>query len=334
MSFDLKRQALLKRISNLQPSGFEQLAMDIYAFQAKHCSVYRDFHVYLDIDPTSVSNLSEIPFLPIQAFKSHKVQTGQWESQRRFESSGTTGQISSKHYVRSLSHYLVNATLGFESFYGDLSQWNVLALLPSYLERGNSSLVCMVQEFIEQSESPLSGFFLNDFENLLKHLEACKDSGKKTLLIGVTYALLDFVENHPVSNVPGLVVMETGGMKGRRKEITRKEVHSRLVEAFTVDTVHSEYGMTELLSQAYSKGKGIFYPSATMAVMTADVYDPLDLHFSGKRGVLQIIDLANIDTCSFIATEDLGFVFENGAFEVIGRLDASEMRGCNLMVEG
>lgn len=334
MSFELKRQALFKRLSNLRPSGFETLAMDIYAFQARHCAAYRAFHEYLDINPAGVSNLYDIPFLPIQTFKTHKVQTGKWEFQRRFESSGTTGQTSSKHFVRSLSHYLLNATDGFESFYGELSQWNVLALLPSYLERGNSSLVCMVQEFIEQSESPLSGFFLHDFENLLKHLAACKDSGKNTLLIGVTYALLDFIETHPVPKVPRLVVMETGGMKGKRKEITRREVHARLKKAFGIPNIHSEYGMTELLSQAYSKGNGVFYPSKTMGLLTADVYDPFELHFSGHRGVLQLIDLANIDTCSFIATEDLGIVFENGAFEVIGRLDASEMRGCNLMVEG
>ncbi|MCB0663314.1 MAG: acyl transferase [Saprospiraceae bacterium] len=334
MSFELKRQALLKRIYQLSNSSFEQLAMDVYAFQAEHCAAYRDFHRYLGINPAGISNLYEIPFLPIQAFKSHTVQTGHWESQRRFESSGTTGQTSSKHYIRSLSHYLINTIRGFESFYGELAQWNILALLPSYLERGNSSLVCMVEEFIEQSESPLSGFFLHDHENLLKHLEACKDSGKPTLLMGVTYALLDFAESHYVPEVPGLVVMETGGMKGRRREITRKEVHQKLKEVFKVDKIHSEYGMTEMLSQAYSKGKGIFYPTKTMAVLTADVYDPLEIHFSGRRGVLQVVDLANLDTCSFIATEDLGFVFENGAFEVIGRLDASEMRGCNLMVEG
>ncbi|MEZ4951209.1 MAG: acyl transferase [Saprospiraceae bacterium] len=333
MSFDLKRQSLLQRIANVRNKDFERLALEVYRFQATYNDTYREFHDYLGVNAAKVSYLTEIPFLPIQLFKTNTIQTGNWGAQVIFESSGTTGAIPSKHHIRDLSWYLVNATRGFESFYGDVADWNILALLPSYLERGSSSLVCMVDEFIHQSHSEDSGFFLNDYEDLFKKLVKAGEEGVPTLLIGVTYALLDMAEQYELPKFKNLMVMETGGMKGRRKEITRTEMHEILAAAFGKENIHSEYGMTELLSQAYSRGKGIFTPCKTMLVMTADVYDPLQVTFSNKRGVLQVIDLANLDTCSFIATEDLGFVHDNGDFEVIGRLDSSELRGCNLMVE-
>lgn len=272
------------------------------------------------------------PFLPVPFFKSHEIKTGDWSAETWFESSGTTGQTSSVHLVRDLNWYLTNAERGFSGFYGHPRKWCILGLLPNYLERGHSSLVAMVNYMTELSEHPESGFFLNDFERLRDTLIRCRKEGVSVLLLGVTYALLDFAERYPM-NLQGVTVMETGGMKGRRKEMTRTEVHQVLMEAFGVDCIHSEYGMTELFSQAYARGGTIFAPANTMKVVATEINDPFCTVTPGKTGVLNIIDLANLDTVSFIQTEDIGRVHPDGSFEVLGRLDAAELRGCNLMVE-
>lgn len=272
------------------------------------------------------------PFLPISFFKSQKVQSGNWNAETIFTSSGTTGQRSSQHLVRSLDLYLENARRGFEHFFGDPGEWAILALLPSYLERGGSSLVAMVDHFIRLSQHPASGFFLNDFDKLAYALRTCQSKSNKTLLLGVSFALLDFAEQHPM-NLHGVTVMETGGMKGRRREMTRSALHETLRAAFGVDRICSEYGMTELFSQAYALGGERFMPAPTMRVQTTELNDPFCLLPPGKTGLLNIVDLANLDTCSFVRTEDLGRVYADGSFEVIGRADDAELRGCNLMVE-
>ncbi len=272
------------------------------------------------------------PFLPVSFFKSHEIRSGNWSAETWFESSGTTGQTSSIHLVRDLNWYLTNAERGFSGFYGHSREWCILGLLPSYLERGHSSLVAMVNYMTELSVYPESGFFLDDFERLRDTLVRCQNAGVPVLLLGVTYALLDFAERYPM-NLQGVTIMETGGMKGRRKEMTRTEVHQVLMEAFGVDCIHSEYGMTELFSQAYARGGTIFAPSDTMKVVATEINDPFCAVNPGKTGVLNIIDLANLDTVSFIQTEDIGRVHPDGTFEVLGRLDTAELRGCNLMVE-
>jgi hypothetical protein len=240
--------------------------------------------------------------------------------------------VPSQHLVRELDTYLQNTKKGFEFFYGDPDDWCVLALLPSYLERGGSSLVAMADFFIRNSRHPESGFFLHDFQRLQSTLKRCIERGRKTLLLGVSYALLDFAEVFPM-DLSSITVMETGGMKGRRQEMTRSELHQTLKAAFSCETIHSEYGMTELFSQAYARGGERFTPAPTLRVLTTEANDPFCPAAPGRSGVLNMLDLANIDTCSFIATEDLGRVFADGTFEVIGRLDTAELRGCNLMVE-
>jgi phenylacetate-coenzyme A ligase PaaK-like adenylate-forming protein len=273
------------------------------------------------------------PCLPIQFFKSQSIQTGQWQPEAVFTSSGTTGQQTSRHLVRSLDAYLNNAVSGFESFYGQAEDWVVLALLPSYLEREGSSLVAMAERLISLSKYQESGFFLHDFDTLKEILLACKRNQHKILLLGVSFALLDFAAHTPL-DLSGITIMETGGMKGRRKELTREELHQQLKEAFGVSVVHSEYGMTELFSQAYAtSGDMLFRPAKTMRVFATEINDPFGLAAHGKTGVLNVVDLANLDTCSFIQTEDLGRVHADGSFEILGRLDAAELRGCNLMVE-
>jgi hypothetical protein len=280
----------------------------------------------------SVRSLSDIPFIPIQFFKKHQIRSGDWLPQTTFLSSSTSGQTPSQHLVRDLDFYLDNTRRGFSQFYSDPSEWCTLALLPSYLERGGSSLVAMADYFIRLSKYPESGFFLHDLAQLNETLSICQSKGYKTLLLGVSFALLDFAEQFPM-DLSGITIMETGGMKGRRKELTRAELHETLKAAFGVESVHAEYGMTELFSQAYALGGNIFQPTSTIQVITTEINDPFCQAAPGRSGVLNIVDLANLDTCSFIQTEDVGKVYENGSFEVLGRLDVAEMRGCNLMVE-
>ena len=310
---------------------FNEIALKIFKHQFENNKVYRSFCDLLYKHPSAVNKIEDIPFLPIQFFKSHKVISSSEEIQVTFTSSGTTGQQTSKHLVTDLSIYQESFTKSFEHFYGKNEDYVVLALLPSYLEREGSSLIYMVDSMIKSSKSSESGFYLSNLAVLKKTLQSLESQKQKTLLIGVSFALLDFVEHYNMQ-LSGTVVMETGGMKGRRKELIRSELHNKLKAGFGVDNIHSEYGMTELLSQAYSKGDGIFETPPWMKVLTRDPEDALSIQKQGKTGGINIIDLANFNSCSFIATQDLGKVYANGGFEVLGRFDESDIRGCNLMV--
>jgi phenylacetate-coenzyme A ligase PaaK-like adenylate-forming protein len=330
--FETQRQELLRRIRNVDASGFSALALEVFRFQALHNPIYKRWIRLLGCRPDEIQHPWQIPFLPIRLFKGHAVQTGNWEPELRFSSSGTTGEQTSWHAVRSANWYRENARRGFQHFFGNPDEYCWLALLPSYLERSGSSLVFMVEDFIEQSRFPQSGFFLYDTDKLLEVLHRNSTQGIPTMLIGVSFALLDLAEQHPLP-LPGIELMETGGMKGRRRELTRQELHQTLQSAFELPRICSEYGMTELLSQAYSTGSGHFRPAPTMQAALREINDPLSPQTGfGKTGVLNIIDLANIDSCAFIATDDLGRLHPDGSFEVLGRLDYSDLRGCNLMV--
>lgn len=330
------RAELLSKLAEVEPDTFEALALQVFRYQAVHNALYARFLSLLGRVPEQIASVSEIPFLPVGLFKNHVIRTGDWAAQTEFSSSRTTGQTPSRHLVRDTGFYLENTRRGFARFYGEPSEWCVLALLPSYLERTGSSLVAMADYFIRLSKHPQSGFFLNNYDDLRKALEQCLENNTPTLLLGVSFALLDFAEHSPMP-LPGVTIMETGGMKGRRKEMTRQELHAVLGEAFGVSGIHSEYGMTELFSQAYSVPRPgaspVFAPADTLRAIAKDVYDPLSTVASGRSGVLNFVDLANVDTCSFVATEDVGRVYADGTFEVLGRLDAAELRGCNLMVE-
>ena len=319
-------------IFNIQTeTEFENLAIQIFKFQFENNRVYRSFCDLLYIHPSDVKSLKDIPFLPIQFFKSHSVLSSKESVQTTFTSSGTTGSNTSKHLVTNLEIYEQSFKKGFEHFYGAIEDYVVLALLPSYLERSGSSLIYMVDAFIKQSNRTESGFYLNNLSELKDRLTTVDSQGKKVLLIGVSFALLDLVEAHQFQ-LKNTIIMETGGMKGRRKELVRDELHAILKQGFGVDAIHSEYGMTELLSQAYSKGNGIFNCPNWMRIVTRDTEDALTLQPTGKAGGINVIDLANINSCSFIATQDLGRVYQNNSFEIIGRFDTSDIRGCNLMV--
>ncbi|MBD0777078.1 acyl transferase [Maribacter sp. ANRC-HE7] len=310
---------------------FESMALDVFRFQLRNNSVYKEFCHYLDKTESNVKELKQIPFLPIDFFKSKKVVATKDQEQIVFSSSGTTGQVTSKHYVTQLKLYEQSFTKGFDHFYGDVSQYCILALLPSYLERNGSSLIYMVNDLIEKSNHADSGFYLNEIDALVETLTKLDNQGVKTLLIGVSFALLDVVEEHTLQ-LNNTVVMETGGMKGRRKELIREELHDVLKKGFGVSEIHSEYGMTELLSQAYSKGNGVFKTPPWMKILIRDTEDPLSYLPDGKTGGINVIDLANINSCSFIATQDLGKKSKNRSFEILGRFDHSDIRGCNLMV--
>lgn len=327
-----KRAELLPLLANLDNRRFDELALAVFHYQATHNPLYTQYLTLLKRHPAHLPPSTLYPTLPIQFFKTKEVKTGSWAPQTVFTSSATTGQTPSRHLVRDAQFYLENTRRGFSQWYGDPSEWRVLALLPSYLEREGSSLVAMADYFIQLSKHPESGFFLHDLERLRDVLAICRANRYKTLLLGVSFALLDFAERYPM-NLSGITIMETGGMKGRRREMTRSELHETLREAFHVDAIHSEYGMTELFSQAYTLGGLLFAPAATMRVFATEINDPFCVMPPGRTGVLNIIDLANLDTCSFIQTEDVGKVYADGRFEVLGRLDAAEMRGCNLMVE-
>ncbi|WP_436832171.1 acyl transferase [Parapedobacter sp. DT-150] len=306
--------------------------MAVFHHQARSCRVYAEYLSALNIKPEDILRSEDIPFLPIEFFKSHIVITGIQEPQIVFSSSGTTGTTSSKHYVADLTVYERSFRIGFEQFYGRPDELTVLALLPAYAERTGSSLIYMVDDLIRQSGHPLSGYFLYNHDELYDALQQLNAQGAKTLLIGVTFALLDFVENHRME-FPQLIVMETGGMKGRRREMIREEVHERLCGGFGVPHIHSEYGMTELLSQAYSSGNGLFRCPPWMNVYIRDTNDPFSSLPLGRTGAINVVDLANIHSCSFIATQDLGKLHPDGRFEVLGRFDQSDIRGCNLLVQ-
>lgn len=305
----------------------------MFRHQVERNPVYREFCDLLNVSPRDVSRIEEIPFLPISLFKSHDVILESLSPEIVFSSSGTTGAITSKHLVSDITVYETSFRRAFSQFYGNVEDYAVLALLPSYLERGGSSLVYMVNDLIEASDNPDSGFYLDDLDGLAEKLITLDQNGQNVLLIGVTYALLDLIENRKF-RLENTVIMETGGMKGRRREIIRPELHKILCEGFGVSSIHSEYGMTELLSQAYSTGDGIFECPPWMDILIRDPEDALTLLPEGKTGGVNVIDLANINSCSFIATQDLGKKNPNGSFEVLGRFDNSDIRGCNLMYLG
>jgi phenylacetate-coenzyme A ligase PaaK-like adenylate-forming protein len=313
--------------------SFERNALEIFKYQVENNPVYKDFTEQLHTDNENVRSLHKIPFLPIEFFKNHKIISGEKVPSLVFESSGTTGLTVSHHYIADKSLYIESFSKAFSFFYGDPADYFIAALLPSYIERKGSSLVYMMNNLIEKSRFPASGFYRENVRELIDNINLAKTENQKILLIGVTYALLELAESSS-PDLSGIIVMETGGMKGRRKEVTREELHSKLRAAFNVKVIHSEYGMTELLSQAYSKGNGIFYTPPWMKILIRDPLDPQAIISEpGITGGINIIDLANIDSCSFIATADLGKLSGDGSFEVLGRFDTSDIRGCNLMIQ-
>jgi len=314
---------------------FEKIALKVFRYQYENNIVYQEFCNFLKTDVQKVKSLEQIPFLPIQFFKSHKVVTIDPETsgpiQKTFTSSGTTGMITSNHFVTDITLYEESYRKGFSQFYGNTQDYVVLALLPSYLEREGSSLIYMVEDLIQMTDNPESGFFLYNHQELIEKLIRLDNSGQNVILIGVTYALLDLIESEKLQ-LKHTIIMETGGMKGKRKEMIREELHEQLCQGFGVTAIHSEYGMTELLSQAYSLGNGVFECPSWMQILIRDTEDALTYVPLGKSGGINVIDLANINSCSFIATQDLGKKNPNTSFEVLGRFDNSDIRGCNLMV--
>ncbi|MDM1367582.1 acyl transferase [Myroides marinus] len=310
---------------------FHKVAMKVFRLQYEHNPVYQQFCNLLNKTPEQVKTLTDVPFLPIEFFKSRDVLSSTDPIQITFTSSGTTGMITSKHHVTDLAYYEYSFRSAFSHFYGNIEDYVVLALLPAYLEREGSSLIYMVEDLIEGSNQPESGFYLHNYEELAKMLVDLDKQGRNVLLIGVTYALLDMIEMQKF-NLSNTIIMETGGMKGRRKEMIREELHQVLCNGFGVSKIHSEYGMTELLSQGYSFGDGVFECPPWMDILTRDPEDALSYVEEGKTGGVNVIDLANINSCSFIATQDLGKKYNDGSFEILGRFDHSDIRGCNLMV--
>jgi hypothetical protein len=355
------------KVFRTQPGQFEALALEVFRFQAANNPVYKEFLVALGIQPAAVKTIEQLPFLPIGFFKTHEIKTGDFSPVTVFESSGTTATIPSRHFIKDITIYEESFGKGFEQFYGSARGTCIIGLLPSYLERKYSSLIYMVEKLIHQSEHPQSGFYLDEWDKLTAVLKELEKRGQKTLLIGVSFALLDFAEKYSseISREPlnNIIIMETGGMKGRREEITRDQLHEVLKNAFGVGKIHSEYGMTELLSQAYSKGDGIFQCPPWMKVFLREEDDPFTIQHpvlsiehpvssiqqpvssiqqpvssiqqpatSSATGLINIIDLANIYSCSFIATDDVGKLYPDGSFEVLGRMDGSDLRGCSLML--
>jgi hypothetical protein len=312
--------------------AFNDLALKIFRFQYKTNSIYREFSDLLGVEATKIDNYLRIPFLPISFFRDHRIISGDKpEYDKIFTSSRTTGVAPSRHFIKDLKLYEESFTRSFRLFYGEPEKYRFLALLPGYLERQGSSLVYMLDYLIRLTERNGSGFFLHNMETLEKELLEKRDDSIRTILFGASFALLDFAEKLP-ANIREVTVMETGGMKGRRKEMVREELHDILCSKLGVKRIHSEYSMTELLSQAYSSGQGIFRAPPWMKILIRDVNDPLQFISAGQTGGISIIDLANVYSCSFIATQDLGKLHEEGSFEVLGRFDDSDVRGCNLMV--
>ena len=314
-------------IQNFQE--FNEVALKVFRFQAENNGVYANFLRFLNLNPNEIHSVEKIPFLPIRFFKSHEIISGNQKPEKIFTSSGTTGSQTSQHFVTDLSFYRESLVHSFHHFYGEFKDYTIFALLPSYLEREGSSLIDMVEFWLEKSGS--GGFYLYNHDALFKDLIQNEKEGKKAILIGVSFALLDFVENYQLE-LKNTMVMETGGMKGRKEEITREELHEILKKGFGVDEIHSEYGMTELLSQAYSKGNSRFQTPNWMKILIRDTEDPLSFLANEKTGGINVIDLANLNSCSFIATDDLGKIHSDNSFEILGRFDHSDVRGCNLMV--
>ena len=310
---------------------FNDLSLKIFEYQFKNNLVYQEFCKHLNVTLDQVNNVGDIPFLPIEFFKTHEVKAGKFLADQVFLSSGTTGDTQSKHFVKDVSVYESSYFKGFESYYGSIEDYCVLALLPSYLEREGSSLIYMVDDLIKKSKNSKSGFFLKKDQEMIDLLKIIAENGQKTILFGVSFALLGLAETYKI-DLSNVIIMETGGMKGRREELTRTELHSIYKKSFNVTEVHSEYGMTELLSQAYSTEGGIFRTPNWMKVLIRDVNDPMSIVEDGKTGGINVIDLANINSCSFIATQDLGKKNDKEGFEVLGRFDNSDLRGCNLLI--
>ncbi|MCD4680129.1 MAG: acyltransferase [Bacteroidales bacterium] len=324
--FDFKN-----KIFNLTSAAdFNELALEIFQYQYKTNSLYKDFVDMFNIDIYNLEHYSKIPFLPVDFFKTHEITTGHRKTEQIFLSSGTGKSVQSKHYVTDVNLYVNSFRKAFEYFYGDIKQYSIFALLPSYLEKEGSSLIFMINDLIKQSKNS-GGFYLNNTSELIDAINKHVTNEQKLILFGVSYALLDLSEKYTL-NIPNLIVMETGGMKGRRKEIIREELHSVLCNSFGVDTIHSEYGMTELLSQSYSKANGNFHTPLWMKVLIRDINDPVTIVNHGHSGGINVIDLANYNSCSFIATQDLGKLNEDGSFSVLGRFDYSDIRGCNLLI--
>lgn len=312
-------------------SDFNSLAIELFNLHFSSSPVYRSFCQHLHVKPSAVKHYIEIPFLPVEFFKTHRILPENLVSHLAFSSSGTTNTQTSYHHIVDIELYIESFTRAFTMFYGPVTDFCILALLPSYLERSGSSLVFMVEHLMAAGKHPDSGFYLHDRHALAQQLQLMKAKKQKTLLMGVSYALLDMAEEFPMS-FPELIVMETGGMKGQRKELIRNELHQILQQGFEVDAIHSEYGMTELLSQAYSEGSGRFFCPPWMKILIRDTNDPLSLVKEGKSGGINIIDLANLNSCPFIAVQDLGKLHSDGSFEVLGRFDNSQVRGCNLLI--
>jgi phenylacetate-coenzyme A ligase PaaK-like adenylate-forming protein len=325
-------QNLKSKIFELDSAeAFKSTALEVFYFQYKHIPVYRQWVDYLNTDPQTISSLHEIPFLPIRFFKEHKIIRQGSAAEIIFSSSGTTGMQRSRHFVADLDLYRTTFRRAFRYFYAPVDEYVVLALLPSYLEREGSSLIYMAEDMIRRSGHHESGFYLNEHRELYEMLQQLKAARKKVLLLGVSFGLLDFAEQYKI-DFPELIVMETGGMKGRRKEMVREELHKIYRDSFGVEQIHSEYGMTELMSQAYSKGEGRFHTPPWMRITIRDPNDPLSPVAQGRSGGVNIIDLANLNSCAFIATQDVGKLLPDGGFEILGRFDHSDVRGCNLLV--
>ena len=334
MNQPVKKNITPGKIFSVGSAGFEELALETFRFQYEHNLVYQQFCKALKTRVENIAGIQQIPFLPISFFKTHNVITTAFVPEVTFESSGTSQMVKSRHRVKTLEIYEKSFGTAFRMFYGDPSEWCIIALLPSYLERKNSSLVLMAEKLIQESNHEQSGFYLNEYKKLNTTLQSLEEQKQKTLLIGVTFALLDFAEQFPMA-LKYTTIMETGGMKGRREEITRHEVHGILTSKFNVNGIHSEYGMTELLSQAYSFSNGIFNCPPWMKVLIREEDDPLAVYGPDElnvlRGAINVIDLANIYSCSFIAADDAGKLYPDGSFEILGRLDNSDIRGCSLM---
>lgn len=316
---------------SVNEGNFEDIALSLFRFQAENNLVYSQYLRFLDCNPGDIQSIENIPFLPISFFKTQLVKTGTWQPESEFSSSGTTGMITSKHLVKDTSFYLRLSQNIFERFYGSCENFHFLALLPSYLERKGSSLIAMMNHFIEASKSTHSGFYLSNHDELKRKIQFLQNDDKQVILWGVSFALLDLAESGEI-DLSNCIVIETGGMKGRRKEMIRQDVHEYLISRFNVPVIHSEYGMTELMSQAYSQSMGYYQCPPWMKVFVRDINDPFS-RLNGRAGAINIIDLANFHSCAFIETQDLGRIAEQGNFEVLGRIDNSDVRGCNLLVE-